>query len=67
MNDQVRDDIAATLRELGLGDHARPGSMHDVVLMEILPAIRDLRERTRSEVTPAMLWNERFSRTREVR
>jgi hypothetical protein len=40
----IHDDIAAVLRELELGDHARPVSTHAVVHDEILPTIRRLRE-----------------------
>jgi hypothetical protein len=35
----IQDDIAAILRALGLGDHARPTSPHLVVLDEIIPTI----------------------------
>jgi hypothetical protein len=38
-----QDDIAAILRSLGISDHARPTSPHNVVLDEILPAIAALR------------------------
>lgn len=41
--DVAHDDIAAILRSLDLGDHARPISTHAVVHEEILPAIRNLR------------------------
>ena len=34
------DDVAAILRALGLGDHARPISAHEVVHTEIIPAIQ---------------------------
>lgn len=40
----IQHDIAAILRALGLGDHARPVSAHAVVLDEILPAIKRQRE-----------------------
>jgi hypothetical protein len=36
----MQDDLAAILRELGLGDHARPLSPHQVVQTEVLPMIR---------------------------
>jgi hypothetical protein len=38
--DVMQDDLAAILRELGLGDHARPLSAHQVVQTEVLPMIR---------------------------
>lgn len=37
-----QDDTRKLLLALGLGDHARPGSCHDVVVGEILPAINAL-------------------------
>lgn len=40
--DIAHDDIAAILRELDLGDHARPISTHAVVHDEILPTIARL-------------------------
>jgi hypothetical protein len=36
-------DLARILRELGLRDHARPLSCHEVVEQEVLPAIREAR------------------------
>lgn len=36
------DDLDEILRALGLGDHARTYSPHEVVQREILPAIREL-------------------------
>lgn len=39
----IQDDIGLLLRELGLGDHARPVSPHWVMVNEIAPAIRALR------------------------
>ena len=44
--DAAHSDIAAILRALDLGDHARPVSTHVVVREEVLPAIRRLREAT---------------------
>jgi hypothetical protein len=38
----MRDDIAEILTALGPGDHARPRSCHEVVQLEILPAIERL-------------------------
>ena len=37
--DAVHADLVAILAALGIGDHARPYSSHDVVQREILPAI----------------------------
>ena len=45
--DVIHDDIAAILRELDLGDHARPISTHAVVHDEILPSIRLLQDAAR--------------------
>jgi hypothetical protein len=39
----ILDDIGALLRVLGLGDHARPASPHNVFLDEVLPAVGALR------------------------
>lgn len=36
----AQDDLAAILRLLGLGDHARPQSPHQVVQDEVLPTLR---------------------------
>ena len=41
--DAAHSDLAAILRELGLGDYARPISSHAVVREEVLPAIRRLK------------------------
>jgi ABC-type antimicrobial peptide transport system ATPase subunit len=38
----MQDDLAAVLRALGLGDHARPVSPHEVMRREVLPAIERL-------------------------
>lgn len=43
--DVIQDDIAAILRALGYGDHARPMSCHRVVHEEIIPGINVLRRR----------------------
>jgi hypothetical protein len=40
----ARDDLAAILRALGLGDHARPISSHEVVVTEVLPRAKHLRQ-----------------------
>ena len=40
--DKFQEDIREILVVLGLGDHARPYSCHEVVQREILPAIRSL-------------------------
>lgn len=37
-----QDDVADLLRALGLSDHARPYSAHEVLQREILPRIREL-------------------------
>lgn len=42
--DAVRADLVAILAALGIGDHARPYSAHDVVQREILPTIAALRD-----------------------
>jgi hypothetical protein len=42
--DQVHDDLAAILRALGIGDHARPISSHEVVVTEVLPRAKHLRQ-----------------------
>lgn len=42
LNDALQEDIAQILRALGLGDHARSESPHDLVSSEILPAISKL-------------------------
>lgn len=41
--DEIHQDVVDMLNALGLGDHARPISMHQIVQTEILPAIRMLR------------------------
>ena len=38
--DAMQDDMAELLRALGLGDHARPESPHEVMRKEIIPALR---------------------------
>lgn len=38
----IHQDMVDILNALGLGDHARPISMHEIVQTEILPAIRSL-------------------------
>jgi hypothetical protein len=42
----IQDDLAELLRELGLGDHARPTSPHQVMVDEIVPAVRALVDRS---------------------
>jgi hypothetical protein len=39
VSEQMSDDLAAILRALGVGDHARPYSPHEVVHRDVLPAI----------------------------
>lgn len=49
----AQDDLAAILRELGLGDHARPESPHEVVQGLVLPTVREVvrqRDEARSEL-----------------
>lgn len=41
--DLVHQDIVAILGALGIGDHARPYSTHEVVVREIIPEIEALR------------------------
>jgi hypothetical protein len=41
----MQDDMAELLRALGLGDHARPASPHEVMVNEIIPAAWNLRAR----------------------
>jgi hypothetical protein len=53
--DVVHEDLRQILLALGLGDHARTYSSHEVVQREILPAIRQLHLRqhcTRPHWTP---------------
>jgi hypothetical protein len=40
---EAQNDLAAILRALGLSDHARPYSCHEVVLRDVLPRIAELR------------------------
>jgi hypothetical protein len=40
--DVLHEDLRQILLVLGLGDHARPCSPHEVVQREVLPAIRRL-------------------------
>lgn len=42
--DDVHRDLVAILGALGLGDHARPYSSHEVVHHEVLPAIQRLKQ-----------------------
>lgn len=44
-SDIIQEDIAAILIALGLGDHARAKSCHQVIREEIIPAIVTLRRR----------------------
>lgn len=41
-NSVMQDDMAVLLRLLGLGDHARPYSPHEVMVKEIIPAVGQL-------------------------
>lgn len=40
----MQEDLARILDALGLGDHARPQSPHEVVLHEVLPRIQELQD-----------------------
>lgn len=51
--DVVLDHVRQLLVALGLGDHARPVSAHEVVVGEVLPAIEQLRA-GRDEVAAAV-------------
>ena len=42
LNDALQEDVAALLRALGVGDHARSVSPREVLHNEILPAIEAL-------------------------
>lgn len=48
--DVIQDDVGAILRALGLGDHARSKSCHQVVHDEILPAIRELSDNRNEQI-----------------
>lgn len=39
----LQDDLAELLRALGLSDHARPYSPHEVMQREVLPAVQSLK------------------------
>lgn len=39
----MQDDLLGLLRALGLGDHARPYSPHEVMMREVLPEVRRVR------------------------
>lgn len=45
MDDTMHQDVCDILNALGLGDHARPKSYHEVIQTEILPAIEKLKLR----------------------
>ena len=65
----MQDDIAEMLRALGLSDRARDASPHEVVIDEVLPAIKRL-TRQRDELnqmvndTQALLVREQEANTR---
>lgn len=44
VTEAMQSDVAELLRALGLGDHARDKSPHEIMQLEILPAVR-LRDR----------------------
>ena len=50
----MQDDLAKILEALDLGSHARPKSPHDVVIDEVLPAIRRLQASERGIRTYAL-------------
>jgi len=63
MSGDIQDDIALLLRELGLGDHARPVSPHAVMVDEIAPAIRALRALAGGQEPPEAAIREAVHRT----
>jgi hypothetical protein len=56
----MQDDVAATLRALGISDHARPVSPHQVMQDEVLPALAALREREKALVEVLMAYKGAF-------
>lgn len=54
--DVAQDDLAAILRALGVGDHARPQSPHEVVWQEVLPAIERLRVSAGAYSIGSIIW-----------
>lgn len=42
LNDAMQEDLAELLRVLGLGDHARDKSPHEVMRGEVIPVVRRL-------------------------
>ncbi len=52
-SDVIQDDIAAILRVLELGDHARPKSCHEIVHEEIIPTIISIRRRLEMAIESA--------------
>lgn len=54
-NTTALEDVAAILRTLALGDHARPLSAHHVVQTEILPAITALKDAVEEAVNKLKL------------
>lgn len=47
--DSVHSDLLEIMAALGIGDHARPYSAHEVVHREIIPAIQRLRDTQESK------------------
>jgi predicted regulator of amino acid metabolism with ACT domain len=45
----MQDDMAVLLRALGLSDHARNASPHEVMINEVIPAVRTLVEKRTPE------------------
>lgn len=58
-SDAYQEDVRALLLALGLGDHARPDSPHDVLRGEVLPAIE------RMKVQDGALLSEAWERSLE--
>lgn len=54
----MQDDVAAILRALGLGDHARSKSCHEIVRSEILPFIEKMRAAQMGSKTVGDVFNQ---------
>ena len=66
--DAMQDDIAAVLRALGISDHARPMSPHQVMVDVIIPAIERLRASAQVGETEPIGWEQwqRFAGNEEA-
>lgn len=53
-HDVIQEDVRQLLVALGLGDHARPASCHQVVQEEIIPAIYKMRDDALEEAAKAI-------------